>query len=62
MQINLKADQLPEKYEKRTVANKSAKEENPTHVLNHFVSSESWKKDKSDRTRTNTRERNEPRS
>ena len=39
----------------RTVANKSAKEDNPTHVLNHFVRVESWRRDKCYRTRTNTR-------
>lgn len=47
--------------EKEHLLNKSAKEENSTHVLNHFVMVESCRKDKRCRTGTNIRERNEPR-
>lgn len=46
MQINLKADQLRGKYEKRTLAEQSTKEENLAHTLNHFVMIEGWRKDK----------------
>ena len=47
------------KYTKNEqLLNKTAKEENPAHILNHFVMVDSWRKDKSYRTKTNARGRN----